>query len=202
MNGKDFINNFRNTRLNPFSPSSPSSLITRGDIQKRNRTRQIAHGEIDTSINQQQEQNLPAIPKAPSFQYKDPVVENNIEYWRGFADKNTMDHYDELLYILDEASTLDTMDEIKDYISQLKDTTRYKFNNGYRTWINDLEALYYIYDKEQYDRDLPNLIMRDQTEKARTALENGYKRETNPLIKRQSPPSPSELLPQIRNSFN
>lgn len=187
-----FYDNLRNSGFLP----------TRGDIQKARRAREIANGSRDTSIDQQQEeQNLPAIPKAPSFQYKNPVIDNNIEYWRGFADKNTMNHYDELLYILDEVSTLDTMDEIKDYMSQLKNTTRYKINNGYRTWVNDLESLYYMYDGEQYDRDLPNLIMRDQTEKARTAIENGYKRETNPLIKRQSPPSPLELFPQIKNSF-
>ena len=47
MDGKKFINNFRNIRLNPFLPSSPSSLIARGDIQKRNRARQIAQGGID-----------------------------------------------------------------------------------------------------------------------------------------------------------
>lgn len=35
MDGKEFINNFRNIKLNPFSPSSPPSLITRGDMQKK-----------------------------------------------------------------------------------------------------------------------------------------------------------------------
>ena len=32
--GKEFLNNFRNARLNPFSSSSSPSLITRGDMQK------------------------------------------------------------------------------------------------------------------------------------------------------------------------
>lgn len=35
--GKEFITNFRNVRLNPFDSASSPSLITRGDIVKRNR---------------------------------------------------------------------------------------------------------------------------------------------------------------------
>lgn len=37
MNSKEFINNFRNARLNPFASTSSPSLITRGDMVKRNR---------------------------------------------------------------------------------------------------------------------------------------------------------------------
>lgn len=40
--GKKFIVNFRNARNNPFASSSPASLITRGDIVKRNRAERKA----------------------------------------------------------------------------------------------------------------------------------------------------------------
>lgn len=200
MDGKEFVNNFRNIRLNPFLSSSPSSLITRGDIQKRNRTRQIAQGEIDTSKdNEQAQEALPTVPKAPSFHYKNPVTDNNIAYWMGFTDSGTMGHYDDLMNILKNVEELGTVDDIIKYISGIKDTTMYKVNPGVQTWTNDLESLYYGLDKK-YDLSYPVDLMRYQTTKAKNEFENGYRgrlySQTYPRI-----PSPSELLPQIRNSF-
>lgn len=69
--GKNFITNFRNARLNPFAQSSPKSLITRGDMQKARRqdapssfiNRYRAEGSMDTSES-------PSVPKAPTFKYK------------------------------------------------------------------------------------------------------------------------------------
>lgn len=37
--GKEFLTNFRNARLNPFASTSSPSLITRGDVVKRNRSK-------------------------------------------------------------------------------------------------------------------------------------------------------------------
>lgn len=201
MGGKDFINSFRNARLNPFSPSSPRSLITRGDIQKRNRTRQIAHGEMDTSKdNGQAQEELPAVPKAPSFHYKNPAIDNDISYWIGFTDSGTMRHYDDLMNILGDVEELKTIDDIREYISGIKDTIMYKVNPGVQTWTNDLESLYYGLDKK-YDLSYPVDLMRYQTTKAKSEFENGYKNDflytqTHPRV-----PSPSELLPQIKDSF-
>lgn len=200
MDGKKFIYNFRNARLNPFSGSSPSSLITRGDIQKRNRTRQIAHGEMDTSKDNGQEQKtLPTVPKAPSFHYKNPVTDNNIAYWMGFTDSGTMRHYDDLMKILEDVEELETVDDIKKYISGIKDTTMYKFNPGVQTWTDDLESHYYGLD-EKYDLSYPVDLMRYQTTKAKSAFENGYRSN---LYTQEYPriPSPSELLPRIKDSF-
>ena len=178
-----FIENLRNSGLLP----------TKSGVQGTNFT--PAQNEVQST------ETLPEVPKAPNFTYKNPVTDNNIEYWRGFADDNTMKHYDEFLYILDEASTLNTMSDIKDYMNQLKGTIRYNLNDGYKTWVNDLEALCYMYDKKPYDKNLPLSIMRYQTEKAKTALENGYKKKINPMIKKQPIASPSEFLQEIKNTY-
>ena len=201
MDGKEFINNFRNIKLNPFSSSSPSSLITRGDIQKRNRTRQIAHGERDTSKdNEQIQEALPAVPKAPSFHYKNPATDDSIAYWMGFTDSGTMRHYDDLMNILENVEELKTADDIKKYISGIKDTLMYKVNPGVQTWTNDLESLYYGLD-EKYDLSYPVDLMRYQTTKAKSEFENGRRSriysQPYPRI-----PSPSELLSNIKKSFN
>lgn len=200
MDSKDFVNNFRNARLNPFSFSSPSSLMTRGDTQKRNRTRQIAQGEMDTSKdNGQVQEALPTTPKAPSFRYKNPVTDNNIAYWMGFTDSGTMRHYDDLMNILENVEELGTVDDIRKYISGIKDTTMYKVNPGVQTWTDDLESLYYGLDKK-YDLSYPVDLMRYQTTKAKSEFENGYRsRLYSQAYPRIS--SPSELLPQIKNSF-
>lgn len=199
MDGKEFVNNFRNIRINPFSPSSPLSLITRGDIQKRNRTRQIAQGEMDTSNdNEQAQEALPTVPKAPSFHYKNPATDDSIAYWMGFTDSGTMRHYDDLMKILEDVEGLKTLDDIRKYISSIKDTTMYKVNPGVQTWTNDLESHYYGQDKK-YDLSYPVDLMRYQTTKAKNEFENGYRSR---LYSQEYPriPSPSELLPQIRNS--
>lgn len=175
MDGKEFINNFRNTRLNPFSPMSPPSLITRGDMQKAKRTRKVAQGEMDTSKeNGQTQEALPAVPNAPSFRYKNPVIDNNIAYWMGFTDSGTMKHYDDLMNILGDIEELKTVDDIREYISGIKDTTMYKVNPGVQTWTNDLEALYYGLDKK-YDLSYPVDLMRYQTTEAKNKFENGYR---------------------------
>lgn len=200
MDGKKFINNFRNIRLNPFLPSSPSSLITRGDIQKRNRARQIAQGGIDTSKdNEQAQEALPTVPKAPSFHYKNPAIDNNISYWIGFTDSGTMKHYDDLMNILGDVEELKTVDDIRKYISGIKDTTMYKVLPGVQAWTNDLESLYYGLD-DKYDLSYPVDLMRYQTTKAKSAFENGYRNNLYTQEHSQFP-SPSELLPQIKNSF-
>lgn len=200
MGDKDFINNFRNARLNPFSPSSPPSLITRGDIQKRNRTRQIAQDEIDTSKgNEEAQEALPTVPKAPSFHYENPATDDSIAYWMGFTDSGTMRHYDDLMNILGDVEELKTVDDIKKYISGIKDTIMYKVNPGVQTWTNDLESLYYGLDKK-YDLSYPVDLMRYQTTKAKSEFENGYK-SFLPTQKHPRVPSPSELLPQIKDSF-
>ena len=199
MDGKKFINNFRNARLNPFSSSSPSSLITRGDMQKRNRTRQIAHGEMDTSKDNGQEQKaLPTVPKAPSFHYKNPVTDNNIAFWKKFSDGATMSHYDDLMNVLDKTSEMESVDEIKSYISQIKDTIPYKVLPGVQNWVNDFESLYYGLD-DKYDMSYPIDVMRYQTTKARNAFMNGYR--DFPPTEMKKVPSPSELLPRIKDSF-
>jgi hypothetical protein len=200
MNGKEFINNFRNIRRNPFSPSSPSSLITRGDIQKRNRTRQIAQGETDTSQdNGQAQEALPTVPKAPSFHYKNPATDDNIAYWKKFTDPGTMRHYDDLMNILGNVEELGTVDDIRKYISSIKDTTMYKVLPGVQAWTNDLESFYYGLD-DKYDLSYPVDLMRYQTTKAKSAFENGYRSSSYPEARPRSS-SPSELLPQIKSSF-
>ena len=144
------------------------------------------------------DQESMVVPKAPSFKYKNPVVDNNIEYWRAFADKGTMNHYDDFLHILDEASTLDTAEDIKNYVNTLKDTTSYKVNQGVRTWVNDLESLYSMPEYKKYDRFLPLSIMRRQTEIAKQAVEGGYKKRPQYM---ERVPSPSELLPKTSTTF-
>lgn len=68
--GKEFITNFRNIRMNPFLPSSPKSLITRGDIQKARRTSDTTQFVENFRGSTVEEQALPQVPKAPSFIYK------------------------------------------------------------------------------------------------------------------------------------
>lgn len=175
-------------------------LLTRGDIQKARRTRQIAQGEMDTSKdNGQVQEALPTIPKAPSFRYKNPVTDNNIAYWMGFTDSGTMRHYDDLMKILEDVEGLETIDDIRKYISSIKDTTMYKVNPGVQTWTKDLESHYYGLDKK-YDLSYPVDLMRYQTTKAKSEFENGYRSRLHSQPYPQIP-SPSELLPQIKNSF-
>lgn len=213
-NGKEFITNFRNSRLNPFSPSSPASLITRGDAQKakringespfvtRFRTARTSeeHPEDPSQDNPDNTAyNNPIVPKAPSFRYKNPATDNDVAYWKGFTDSGTMEHYDDLMNILENVEEMGTVDDIRKYISGIKDTTMYKVLPGVQAWTNDLESLYYDLD-EKYDLSYPVDLMRYQTTKARSAFENGYR---NNLYTQEHPriPSPSELLPRIKNSF-
>lgn len=116
----------------------------------------------------------------------------------GFTDSGTMRHYDDLMKILENVEELGTVDDIKKYIGGIKDTTMYKVNPGVQAWTNDLESLYYGLDKK-YDLSYPVDLMRYQTTKAKSEFENGYRSSSYPQT-RPRIPSPSELLPQIRNS--
>lgn len=169
-------------------------------MQKASRTRQVAQGEMDTAKdNGQVQEELLTVPKAPSFRYKNPATDNNTAYWKGFTDSGTMRHYDDLMNILGDVEELKTVDDIKEYISGIKDTTMYKVNPGVQTWTNDLESLYYGLDKK-YDLSYPVDLMRYQTTKAKSEFENGRR---SSIYSQPYPqiPAPSELLPQIKDSF-
>lgn len=74
ISGKEFINNFRNERLNPFSQLSSPSLITRGDMQKNRRLDSSTQFVNNMRNSIQEKQNLQIIPRAPAFVYKTPTV--------------------------------------------------------------------------------------------------------------------------------
>lgn len=181
MSDKEFINNFRNTRLNPFSPSSPPSLITRGDMQKARRgnflspfiTRYRAEGSMDTSENLSQGssdgRNLPAVPKAPAFRYKDTTVDNNIAYWRLFVNDDIMSRYDDLIGILDKTDEIETLEGKREFMNQLKDTTDYKNNKSIQTWVNDLEGAFYGMGAKELS--YPTALMRNQMTRAKKEYE-------------------------------
>lgn len=180
--GKEFITNFRNARLNPFSPSSSPSLITKGDIQKARRgdflspfiTRYRAEGSMDTSENLSQGssggKNLPAIPKAPAFRYKDPAMDNNIAYWQLFMNDGIMSRYDDLMGILDKTDEIDTLEGKREFINHLKETTDYKDNKSIQTWVNDLESGFYGMGAKELS--YPTALMRNQMLKAKKEYEN------------------------------
>ena len=186
MSDKEFINKFRNIRVNPFSPSSPPSLITRGDMQKARRgdflspfiTRYRAEGSMDTSRNLSQdnsdERNLPAIPKAPAFRYKDPTVYNNIAYWQLFVNDDIMSRYDDLIGILDKTDEIDTLEGKRGFMNQLKDTTDYKENESVRTWVNDLESEFYGMGAKELS--YPTALMRNQMARAKKEYEKEQKK--------------------------
>lgn len=181
MSSKDFINNFRNIMANPFSPSSSPSLITRGDMQKARRgnflspfiTRYRAEGSMDTSENLSQDssdgRNLPAVPKAPAFRYKDTTVDNNIAFWRLFVNDDIMSRYDNLMGILDETDRIGTLEGKREFMNQLKDTTDYKKNKSVRTWVDDLEAGFYGMGAKELSYS--TALMRNQMLKAKKEYE-------------------------------
>lgn len=138
------------------------------------------------------------IPKAPEFKYKNPVVDNNIAYWRSLADDRVMQNYDKFMYILDEASTLDTPRAFGSYLTMLKNNLDYKLNPAVRAWVDDFDSLFERYDGmyDVYDLALPIEIMRDQTKKAKKALAQGYKVPEEYRIKDQS------LLETILRALN
>lgn len=185
----NFVLNFRAARADAKSKANQTlnnleTPPTRGDMQKARRWRNIAYGLVDTSTlnegptaaEERQQQNIP-IPKAPSFKYKDPVTDDRIAYWQMFIDEGTMRHYDDLMGILDNIEGMDSKDDIRGYINQLKDTTMYKVNPGIRHWLGDLESQYYGKDMEKYDASYPIELMRYQTNKAKKEFENGHKIE-------------------------
>ena len=185
---KEFITNFRNARLNQLS-SSPA-LLTRGDIQKQRQ----AQSKVDPNaffnflrmitispevekakeqMNPQDTSDQTVIPKAPGFKYKHPAIENNIAFWEKFADEGTMRHYDDLMGILDDIEKMDSKEDIRSFIKQLKDTTMYKANPGIQIWLGDLESEYY--GPTKYDLSYPVDLMRHQTTKAKNAFDSGYR---------------------------
>ena len=132
--------------------------------------------------------NKAFIPKAPEFKYKNPAVDNDIAYWKVLADDRVMKNYDKFMYILDEASTLDSLQDRYKYVGQLRRNLDYKVNPAVRAWVDDFEGLIAKYDGKYgvYDLDLPIDIMRNQTIKAKKALEQGYKVSKEDRIKDQS----------------
>ena len=148
--------------------------------------------------NESAQENTQEVPKAPSFTYKNPATDDSIAYWKTFSDEGTMRHYDDLINILDTASEMKSVDEIKNYINDIKGTTTYKTNPGIQYWVNDFESFYYPLD-EKYDMSYPIDVMAYQTAKAREAFENKYKDST--YTKRRKISSPSEILPEIKSSY-
>lgn len=136
-------------------------------------------------------------PLAPSFTYKDPAVDNNISYWRMFADKGTMRHYDDLMGILDDIEKMDSKDDVINYVDQLKGTVMYKVNPGVQDWLGDLES--YYYGPSKYDASYPIELMRNQTMKAKEAFENGF--VSNHYTTKKNVPAPSGLLQEIRSTY-
>lgn len=179
--GKEFINNLRNARLNPFAPWAPPSLLTRGDLQKAGRgdfvspfiTKYRAEGSIDTSEDSSQNnsgrQNLPEIPKAPAFKYRDPAVANNIIFWKLFVNDDIMSRYDDLMGILDKTDEIDTLEGKREFMNQLKDTTNYKDNKSVQTWVNDLESGFYGMGAKELS--YPTALMRNQMARAKKEYE-------------------------------
>lgn len=179
--GKEFINNLRNAGLNPLAPWAPPSLLTRGDLQKARRgdfvspfiTRYRAEGSIDTSEdssqNNSERQNLPEIPKAPTFRYRDPAADNNIVFWKLFVNDDIMSRYDDLIGILDKTDEIDTLEGKREFVNQLKDTTDYKDNKSVQTWVNDLESGFYGMGAKELS--YPTALMRNQMAKAKKEYE-------------------------------
>lgn len=174
-------------------------LPTRGDLQKIRRTRRVEYGSEDTSNTRNPAiENPSTTPKAPNFSYKNPATSDKIAYWRKFADEGTMRHYDDLMHILDKTTEMKSVEEIRDYLKQLKNTTAYKIIPGIQFWVNDFESLYSPLD-ERYDISYPIDVMMYQTTKALEAYENGYNEPLN--INKKKVPSPSELLNEVKSSY-
>ena len=177
----NFYENLRASRSG--SRQISNNLPTRGDMQKERRsdflspfiTRYRAAGSMDTSENSPQgnssEQNLPAVPKAPAFRYKDPTVDNNIAYWRLFVNDGIMSRYDDLMGILDKTDEIDTLEGKREFMNQLKDTTDYKDNKSIQTWVNDLESEFYGMGAKELS--YPTALMRNQMAKAKEEYEKG-----------------------------
>ena len=152
-----FIDNLRSTL---------GRLPTRGDIQK-------ARGNIKTASSSEEYPEPVVTPKVPVFKYKNPATENDIEYWRKFTDEGTMRHYDDLMNVLDNIEKMNSKEDIRNFINQLKDTTTYKVNPGIQIWVGDLESEYY--GPTKYDLSYPVDLMRHQTAKAKNAFDSGYR---------------------------
>ena len=182
----NFLTNLRAARSNASNTANNlNTPVTRGDMQKQRQAQssvdpnafynflrmvtlspEVEKSEEQTSNNIQT--TGPETPKTPSFKYREQITDSSREYWRPFLGDDVQKNYDKLYSILDKASSLNNFDDAKEYMKQLKDTNEYKTNSGIRTWINDLEALYYEYGKDGvYDIKLPVEIMRYHTEKAK-----------------------------------
>ena len=211
----DFINNLRTI----------SNYITRGDMQKQRRENgssminrlpkmpaPLEYKSLDENPSQdnpdrtarsesaENGQESAPIPKAPSFRYKNPVVDNNIAYWKTFMSDDLMGRYDELMYILDEASTLDNEESVNSYIRQLKGTSGYKYSPSLKMWINDLEALYYDRGKN-HDLQQPVEIMRHQTDIAKQKYDDGHRSRQYPSYVEKLPKFDSPNLPSISTNY-
>ena len=191
-----------------------SKLPTRGDLQKARRYRKIAYGSKDTSADSgiaqtenegESTETLPEVPKAPNFTYKNPSTDDRLGFWKTFSNTGVMSHYDDLMDILDKTEQMDSLEDIRNYMGQLKETNMYKILPGIQDWVDDLESFYYQSqdgdENFRYDLSYPTELMRHQTLKAKKAYENGYRSEPIYTRKMQRIPSPSELLQNIRNSY-
>lgn len=170
-------------------------LENMGTVEKTQAITKLIH---DGALAEKQRRQATVL-KSPKFRDKDPATDERVQYWMRFVDEGTMRHYDDLMKILNKVEDMDSIDDIKDYMKQLKTTTMYRIIPGIQDWVDDLESEYYDLKKTR-DLSYPVDLMRYQTTVAKGAFESGY-RYAFPTRKLPKTPSPSELSPNITSSY-